>query len=391
MASCDSAHAVVDEALAVPRSTVSANVPAAKELANSRHACLGVLKSQLALILVLSSLALGVLLPGPGAKAYKAVKDPIIVVLFVAVGYVIPIKEFSKGAAALHLHLLCQVLCFIVLPGIYYLLVFRWGWATSMGILSEPFSIGVMTALCLPTTTTTCVLWVQKSKADDSLAAVNAVLGNLLGSGVSPLVASMFLGGETSGSSDLAATLWKLSYRIVAPTLVGLAAQAAVKRVNPELQSQGVKTAKHFMDLILFLLTYFIFASCFEEGADGMSVQTVGGMIVWVTIVHFFFLFFCYGVGLGLRLRLKQRIAVAFVCSQKTESMGLAILAIIFADAPDLALYTLPVAAYHTVQMIVAAALVGTLARWVEEEESSTAALEGKEEPILDEHIADAC
>eukprot|EP00927_Polykrikos_kofoidii_P078236 TRINITY_DN75089_c0_g1_i1.p1 TRINITY_DN75089_c0_g1~~TRINITY_DN75089_c0_g1_i1.p1 ORF type:complete len:404 (+),score=55.47 TRINITY_DN75089_c0_g1_i1:71-1282(+) len=392
MAVSDSVRSVVDGEVDAAGGTASSNPSAASLLVNPRRVCLKILKSQRPLLLVLSSLGLAVVFPFRDAAAMKVGNTALVFMLFLAVGFVIPIKELAKGATALHLHLLCQVLCFLVIPSIYYFLVYRWHWARSVGILSDAFGVGVMAALCLPTTTTTCVLFVQKSRGDESLAAVNAVLGNLLGAGVSPVLASMFIGGEIVAAQNTSETLLQLSYQIVVPMVVGLVAQVATKRFDPELLPRGIGIAKSLLDLILWLATYFIFSSCFAGGTHGLEFQTIGIMVVWVVIIHVFLLAACWTITLVLCLRLKQRIAVAIVCSQKTEGMGIAILSIIFADEPDLGLYTLPVATYHTVQMMIAAVLCGRLAWWVDEEEKRAAvalqASEGKADLQADAHVA---
>merc|ERR1712137_554735 len=91
-------------------------------------------------------------------------------------------------------------------------------------------------------------------------------------------------------------------------------------------------------------------------------------MILWISMVHIVFL--CLAWLVGYRLDIRRRIAVALTAPQKTEGMAIAILAIIFKGANDQGLYVLPVATYHSVQMLVAASLIPLFKRIIHEHDA---------------------
>ena len=94
----------------------------------------------------------------------------------------------------------------VLTPLAFYFLVYRWGWDIKLGIISRELAPGVMAAMCIPTTTSTCVLFTKLAGGDDALAAFNAAAGNVAGVVWSPLMASWLMGSENSHSIDKAAT-----------------------------------------------------------------------------------------------------------------------------------------------------------------------------------------
>ena len=75
--------------------------------------------------------------------------------------------------------MLIQIFSLVFTPCLYYAAVFHWQWEVSAGILSQTFAVGMMAAMCMPTTTNTSVLFVQQARGDVSLATINAALGNV--------------------------------------------------------------------------------------------------------------------------------------------------------------------------------------------------------------------
>ena len=71
---------------------------------------------------------------------------------------------------------------------------------------------------------------------------------------------------------------------------------------------------------------------------------------------------------------------------EKTESLGVAIVAVIFASDDDddsrLGLLTLPIIVYHTIQLIVAAAAVGRIRGMIEREEEEGRVLRVKSDDV---------
>jgi len=240
--------------------------------------------------------------------------------------------------------------------------VYRWHWASNSGMLSEQFDSGIMAAMLMPTTTTTNVLWTQLAGGEVSIAAVNAVVGNLLGAFVAPLLATVLVGGD-SQKQNVGQQMLKMSYQIIAPFIGGLLLQLIVRRASAPSYQKLVPVAKHGLELIMCLMLYCMFCSAFNDGADGLNFASIFVMILWVGFLHVVFLvlaWFC-----SWRFGIERRVAFVFTASQKTENMAIAILDQIF---PGGGVYVLPIVTYHSIQMIMAAVICSPLRNLVEQE-----------------------
>lgn len=343
-----------------------ATVPAAHDVEKPQRTwCLKVracLKQQVPLFMVLTVMGLALLRPSLGAAFDNAIRTYLVVLLFVCTGFVIRSADLAKGASALHVHALIQFFSLLFTPFLYYFTVYRWHWASNSGMLSEQFDSGIMAAMLMPTTTTTNVLWTQLAGGEVSIAAVNAVVGNLLGAFIAPLLASVLVGGEAQ-KQDVGKKMLNMTYQIIVPFIGGLLLQLIVRRASMRIYQKLVPVGKHTLELIMCLMLYCMFCSAFKEGADGLSFGTIFVMILWVGFLHVVFVVLAWLCS--WRFGMERRIAFVFTASQKTENMAVAILGQIF---PAGGLYVLPIVTYHSIQMILASVLCGPLRRLAEQE-----------------------
>lgn len=109
------------------------------------------------------------------------------------------------------MHVVCQAFSLGLTPALFYLLLYRPGAADAL--LTPSLAVGLMAAMCMPTTTNTGVMFVQQARGDASVAAINAAVGNLLGAFVAPLTASATLGGAVA-QQDLPAVFLSLTEQV---------------------------------------------------------------------------------------------------------------------------------------------------------------------------------
>lgn len=325
------------------------------------------LKRQIPLIAVVMCMVIAYPLPGPGARAYAMAKYPIIISLFVLTGLVVRLSELAKGAAAVHVHVGIQFFSLLLIPLSYNFLVFHWGWTEKLGFLSHELAVGTMAAMLMPTTTTTNILWTQMAEGDATISAVNAVVGNMLGAFVAPLLATVLLSADAE-DQHFGKTMWKMTWEIILPMVGGMLLQFIWQKVSPDSYPKAVPILKRCLELTMLVMTYGIFCGAFDEGMEGVTALNLLAMIFWITFLHLSYLGLAW--ALTFRLPLRQRIAFVITASQKTENMAFAILQIIFGDSSGI--FTLPVVTYHSVQMIVAAGLVGPMREWVEALDAET-------------------
>lgn len=334
--------------------------------ANRPRSCAGVvwiLRQNHALIAVIATLFLAYPYPNIGAVIYKAASEELVAALFFLVGCTVELERLRQGACALHVHLLIQTYNLLVMPLLYYATVHRTHWAQTAGILTHELAIGSMAALCMPTTANTCVLFTRQASGDDSVAVFNATVGNVIGLFVAPVMAHYLIGGDASEKVSMMA-LVNLLCETVLPFALGAALQCVLLCSARSWLNFAKRFAGRTLNLLMIILFYFIWCTCLQHGSHGLAAPQLASMIAWIALVHI--IFFCGAWMLGKFFDIERRIALVCTAPQKTEGMAVAILGIIFKGDPNLGVYLLPAVAYHSVQMILAASLLGYFRRLVE-------------------------
>eukprot|EP00658_Telonema_sp_P-2_P038212 TRINITY_DN27453_c0_g1_i1.p1 TRINITY_DN27453_c0_g1~~TRINITY_DN27453_c0_g1_i1.p1 ORF type:complete len:375 (+),score=53.46 TRINITY_DN27453_c0_g1_i1:72-1196(+) len=320
------------------------------------------MKHQWPLFAVFATAGLAAVDPGPGAGIYSTANDVLAPSLFLLVGLSLPIAEVQEGAFAWRFHVLCQGYSLLVIPLAYYGLTYHW--VKASGVLVGSFPDATLAAMAMPTTTTTCILFTRQANGDDSVTAANAVIGNLVGAVTAPLLLSRLLGGDAA-HWDLQTAATDVGLKLLLPLLAGLALQILLSTQVPQCWGSPArkKGIGFSFTLILVLFFYLIFCKAFSGGAHGLSVPDVLKMVGFVTVVHLAVLTGAWFAGTWLSPR--RRAALLFCAPQKTEGMAMTLLALIFGGA-NIGKDTLPIVAYHSIQMVAAACLTAPVAEWIE-------------------------
>ena len=322
------------------------------------------------LLLTLATMLAALADPRPGARLYASLSRAAIVTLFVLTGLNLEVRELGAACVATHVHAATQAFSLGLTPLLFWAGCYRWGWAGA--VLGETFAAGTMAALCMPTTTNTGVMFTQQADGDVSVAAINAALGNVLGAFVAPLVASAALGGAVA-QQPYGPLLLDLVEQIVAPLLAGVGAMAALGRALGRERARAARPiVARGARLALLCILYLVFCKAFARGGEGASPGALARLAAVVAAVHLALVALAW--RLGARLRARRRVAFVLMATQKTESMGIAILGVIFDDDDRLGQLALPVVAYHTLQMVVAACAVPALRARVAREDADAAA-----------------
>eukprot|EP00937_MAST-01D_sp_MAST-1D-sp2_P000648 g648.t1 len=332
----------------------------------------------------------------------------LITCLFALLGLTIQLAEMRRALFAIRCHALTQLFSLVLTPVLYYALVFYPSWEVRAGILSRPFAVGMMAALCMPTTTNTSVLFAQQARGDVSVASINAAVGNLVGAVFAPVLATALINsvvqsGATRVHSDAAKTAAKLGREIVAPMVGGLCVQWAIGRWAMHGAPSGVvwrrvrRVLLAVSNAILCVMFWLVFSKAFAGKHDGMTGRGIALLVFWVVVWHLLLVALawycsrwvsvspppaaagdgrqgacgqcgqraCGSHACSGREDAERRVAFLLVAPQKTESMAVAILAALFTGSNDIGLLTLPIVTYHSVQMVVAAVLVPRCRRMV--------------------------
>jgi len=286
---------------------------------------------------------------------------------------------------AIHYHGLFQAYSLAVTPLLYYVTCYLPEWPQTTGLLTKNFAAGMMAALCMPTTTNTGPIFVLQSGGDQSVAAVNAALGNVIGPCIAPLMAGWLLGSSV-GTVNAGKTLASLAEQIILPLMCGLVLQVAAARWQPEAFKRIRHLGKLLSPVLLVCLFYFIFCKAFGGGSHGLSLSAITRLAGWTIVV------FLSNLGLAWAIAWKfspKRFVSFVICApQKTESLGVAILTLIFAnEEAAIGELTFPVVCYHSIELIIGAMLLPYLTRVAAREVSVSPSVERRASHTLEEPL----
>ncbi len=171
-----------------------------------------------------------------------------------------------------HLHVpvstqLTQVLSLVVIPAV--------GYGIAVGLwrtrLNHTLVSGLVVCLATSTTASTNVVFTKAAGGNEALALVNAVLGNLVGIFLTPAWLESYL--SAAGSVPYGAVIRQLVITVVAPLVVGNAAQYAAPNVVARLQKR-VNFGKVGSCMIL-LLVWSTFSNTFARNVKARAYRVV--------------------------------------------------------------------------------------------------------------------
>lgn len=224
---------------------------------------------------------------------------------------------------------------------------------------------GLVICFSTSTTASTNVVFTKAGGGNEALAAVNAVIGNMLGIFLTPAWLVAYLGA--TGSVDYGSVIQLLAITVIAPMVVG----NAVQMVWP----LAVAAAQKRLDFgktgsfCILLLVWSTFSNTFAKG-----IKVGGGSVAAMIFVDlaFFALFTAGSLALLSRgparalLRADERdaVAVAMVAGTKTVALGIPIISAAFAGNPKIGLLSLPLICYHAEQILFGSLLTRPLSQW---------------------------
>ena len=274
--------------------------------------------SQWALIAVLLMAVVAYIMPGPGMAMATTANPIVIASLFAILGLMMPLATFRAGAAAFHVHAYLQTFSLILTPFSYWLLIYHWRWEVRSGLLTPAFAEGMLAAMCMPTTASTSLVFVQQAGGDAVVAALNMALAQLIGAIIAPVVSGVLLGGG-GAHQDLVKTLWRMVKQIILPLLVGMVVQSIATRIVPpkhHVPNLRLHLKKASNALLVFLF-YLIFAKAFAHGSSTAGVLDLIKLTVWVTLIHTLHVLAAWGCAASLLPA--HRVTFVLVAPQKTE------------------------------------------------------------------------
>jgi sodium/bile acid cotransporter 7 len=293
-------------------------------------------------------MALGWAFPGLGRAVTLdgTLKIVAIAAIFFFSGAALPVGAFRAGAAAWRLHLLVQGVGFLAAP-LACAAALRFGPA-----LPEGLALGFALLAAVPTTITSCVVFTRLAGGDTAAALLNAVGGNLLGIGLSPLLLYALRATE-AGPPEPMETFVTLLLLVLLPLLLGRGVAGIAPRAGAALATRANPVGRIGILLIVLAAVSAAVPLSLERGAGAVLLP-----LATLPPAHVLLVSAVAGAGRLMNLPRPQRIAALFCAPQKTLALGLPLAHAATRGRPEIeAMALLPLILYHFWQLIWAAVM----------------------------------
>ena len=278
------------------------------------------------------------------------VKFSLIVGIFLLSGLTIDSFKLLESIRNWRLHLWIQTISFVLFPAVVIFVA----WLSNSNDLSNFVYVGFIVLACIPTTITSCVVFTRNAIGNEEASLFNATLGNVLGIVITPILIYFFIG--ESIALDPVAAIKKLVLLVILPFSIGQVCRNVFSlNVNTALAKSGT----NWMILAIMLIA---FINAFQQGIELGLSELIYVLLLSLALKLFFSTFAWYsGTLMKASLTLADRKCLTITATQKTLALGLPIVSVLFADNPNLALISLPIIAFHTIQLIIDGILVGQM------------------------------
>ena len=277
--------------------------------------------------------------------------------IFLLSGLTLPTSELATAAFRLREHAAIQLfnLGFVPLVAIAICAGLR-------AVMVPALRDGILAMAVLPTTINMCVALTRSAGGNEALAIFNAVIGNLLGVFVTPLLLLALLG--SSGTISVADTMMKLAKKVVLPLIAG----QLLRPVLGKVVAANKKACSRTSETLLLAIIYTTFCDTFLRGF-GLPPATLAVMAGGIAASHAAFLAASWKVASAMGLTMRDRVAFSMCSTHKTLALGLPLLKIIFQGRVDLAVLVTPLLLQHPLQLIGGSLVAPRLKALVEAEE----------------------
>jgi solute carrier family 10 (sodium/bile acid cotransporter), member 7 len=285
--------------------------------------------------------------------------------VFLLSGLSIQLEQMKQAAYNMKLNTLIQSILFFVWPfGIGVPIRYFFTTILSQTVsLSKPVLDGIVVLSCLPTTVNMCVILTSTVGGNVASALCNAVLSNILGIVITPMLLFRFFGSDIT--LPFYTMVKKLMTKVLLPVVIGQLLRAKV----PAIQSwyyRHEKLLKRSQEIILLGILWNAFCTAITSNL-GMGFKDGVALLTLLPILHVLALagtFTFFSLPL-LKLTRVEVIAAMFCASQKTLAFGLPIIQTIFEGNANLALYSAPLMLLHPLQLMIGSLIAPRLEQYI--------------------------
>ncbi len=320
-----------------------------------------VVRSNGFLLGLLLAVAMGFLLPGPGARGGVLHADVLnnfgIALIMFLQGLSLAFEKIRSGAGNWRLHAIVQSFTFVVFPLVGLLLdaALPFVWPGAPPAIRQ----GLLYLCVLPSTVSTSVVLTAAAGGNTAGALFNAAFSNIIGVALTPVLVQLLM--QKSGSSaPFAPLLLKIMLLTLAPFALGMVLRNFVK---VWVDARKIWVARLSNAVILFIVYSAFCDSVNDRVWESHGIALTAQVLLLVMVLFGIMSLLVFAANRLLRLNREDAIASYFCSVKKTLAMGVPLAVLLFGHGPDLPLILLPIMFYHPLQLFANGLLANRWAR----------------------------
>ncbi|MGW3113388.1 bile acid:sodium symporter family protein [Streptomyces sp. NPDC001091] len=307
--------------------------------------------------LLLGTVGLAALLPARGVAADVAsgASTAAIAFLFFLYGARLSTREAMDGLRHWRLHLTVLACTFLVFP-----LLGLAARGLVPALLTQPLYQGLLFLTLVPSTIQSSIAFTSIARGNVPAAICAGSFSSLVGIVVTPLLASVLIGGPGGGFS--ADALVKIVLQLLVPFLAG----QLLRRWIGDFVARHKKVLGLVDRGSILLVVYTAFSEGMAQGIwHQVSPLRLGALLLVEAVLLAVMLALTWYGARALGFGRADRIAIQFAGSKKSLASGLPMAGVLFGAHASLAV--LPLMLFHQMQLMVCAVIAKRRARDPEE------------------------
>lgn len=288
-----------------------------------------------------------------------------IALIFMISGMTVRLRVLLRTAGKLRFHFKALAFCFLFFP--FVVLILQKYFFIHLH-LDPHFVMGISILSVLPTTSSSCVVLTHSAKGDEAAALFNAVVSNLLGIFLCPILLVLVADLD---DQPLHLDPWPIISSLTNIVLLPLLLGHLLHGLFRQQLNRGERFLRQSSRSLVVFLTYTVFCdSLMDLSTVHSPLLQIVGLCALMFFLHLFFLWLSYEMGRVFNFSVRERKALLFIAPQKTLVLGMPITILIVgsdcfqASHTELALYALPLVVYHQIQLLLTGVYIPVLKKW---------------------------